>query len=790
MRIRARLIFLLVVLAFMFLGVFITQKVIERRRLTEAWVAVRAEREINFDKILELQSKSLKTFVYDYTYWDEMVRFASVPDKTWGHENIEVSLATYGADAAWVYNTGWQLVYFAKDPDKDFSLKELPLPKEVLNGLFLHSPFCHFFINTVSGLIEIWGASIHQTSDIDRKTPAQGYFLCSRLWTQNLISELSRLTNSQVLLLDKPQDASSLANRDTVDFTRVLYGWDNQPLKYLNVSTSSRSLANVRRTTIQVAVLFLSFTAVIILIVILFIFYSVNLPLRAIARSLKEEDSRFLERLKQQNTEFGDISRMVDSFFEHKKALLREVDWRKQTQEALNKVNNCFVSFGLDPDKNIQLITDTAGEILNATGVFYNRSQGEKLQTLITWHEPPDFLRSEIRRGQICFDVINNQSNQPVKIYDLQHTSYAQTDPNVKKYNLQSYVSCPVRVRGRTIASLCAVFAFAVEVDEYHLNLLQVLGKAASIEEERKFTEEEFKNQALRLDNALKDALKSREVLLSMLEDNHLNKEKLEQSMQELAQAYSKLKESQEEVLQSAKFGAIGQLASSVAHEVRNPLAIIMQSVEYLQNKVPVEHREVIQVAVNSIHRANTIVGTLLDFSKAKKLSIEPADLNLIINDSLVLVQYSNLQNKVKVIRELASGLPEVLVDRQKIEQVFVNLFLNAMQAIPGEGKLYVRTYLSEFNRLPRRTQDALTADGAQAVKNVIIAEVQDEGVGIAEQDMEKVFLPFFTTKGAMTGIGLGLSVVKDIIAMHKGSVGLESQLNKGTKVTVVLRVA
>jgi signal transduction histidine kinase len=392
-------------------------------------------------------------------------------------------------------------------------------------------------------------------------------------------------------------------------------------------------------------------------------------------------------------------------------------------------------------------------------------------------------------QGHICFDVIASQSNQLVIIEDLQRTSYMQTDPNVKKYNLQLYVSCPVRIQNKTIASLCAVFTSPVKIDEYYLNLLQVLGKAASIEEDRKRTEEIFKEQAVKLDSALKEALKSREILLSMLEDNQLNKIKLEQSVQELGVAYAKLKESQEEVVQVAKFGAIGQLASSVAHEVRNPLAIIMQSVEYLKDKVPEQQQEIIQIATNNIKRANTIIGTLLDFSKAKKINMSPENINLILDDCLNLTRYSNLKGKIKIYREFGENLPKVLVDRQKIEQVFVNLFLNAMQAMPGEGNLFVCSYLAKHSNLPKELVGK--TDGHPLPdKDAVIIEVRDEGVGISEENMKRIFHPFFTTKGEMTGIGLGLSVVKDIITMHNGSIAIESQLNKGTKVTVTLIAA
>ncbi|MBU4252571.1 MAG: HAMP domain-containing protein [Candidatus Omnitrophica bacterium] len=264
--------------------------------------------------------------------------------------------------------------------------------------------------------------------------------------------------------------------------------------------------------------------------------------------------------------------------------------------------------------------------------------------------------------------------------------------------------------------------------------------------------------------------------------------EKLEQNIGELAEAYTKLKESQEELLQSAKFGAIGQLASSVAHEVRNPLAIIMQSIEYLDCKVAPEDKEIIQMAKNNIQRANTIVATLLDFAKAKELNVVPVDINSIIEDAVILTHYSNREGKIEIVKELGKDLPQVLVDRQKIEQVLVNVNLNALQAMPKGGTLFLRTYLAEFNRLQAGGENK-NGDPLLPVKKAVIIEIEDEGVGISEENLKNVFRPFFTTKEEAMGVGLGLSVAKDVIAMHNGQIEIKSKLNQGTKVIITLVV-
>ncbi|GEM_PF-827614 len=789
MKIRTRLLYLLVLLVVIFLTIFIIQKIYNQHRLNDLLRSVQSEQEAVFDKISGLMQKPLQTFVYDYSWWGEMASFVTTADKKWAADNIDLSLGTYQANAAWVYDPDYRLVYSTNNLEEKAGLIEVPIPRQALRSLFARSHFCHFFVNTPQGLMEFNGASIHDADDVQREHSPRGYLFCSRLWSKNYVAELAELTGTTVTLLDPAVNRAFKPGKDEVYFSRELLQWDNQPAKYLMISATSAVLSVSRKSADQAAVLFFVFCVVVLGMVVFFLFHWINLPLRLITLALEKGESSHLSVIKKQNSEFGEVSRMIDKFFRQNDEIVREIAERKQVQEALNMVNQCFSFFEPDPDKNIQLLTETAGKVLGAKCMLYNYRRGEFLDTIAGWNLPADFPRSSLGRGHICSEVIEGQYSQLVVIRELGVSKFAQTDPRVSKYNLKSYIAYPVRVGGQTVGSLCALFDRETQAaDDYHLNLLQVLGRAISVEEGRRQTDKVLRDQALELDNALKEALKSREILLSMLEDNQLNKLRLEASVQELALAYSKLEKSQEEVIQAAKFGAIGQLASSVAHEVRNPLAIIMQSIEYLENKVPAAHREIIQVAANNIKRANTIVGTLLDFSKAKKLNLEPEDVNFVLADSLKLTQFSNIKNKVVVIREFEPQLPKVLIDRQKIEQVFVNILLNAMQAMPEGGNLYVRTYLMEFDKLPEAARKALAAPELPLNEAVNI-EIQDEGVGIPEENMESIFRPFFTTKGAMTGIGLGLSVVKDIIEIHKGYIDISSKVNAGTKVTITLKV-
>jgi signal transduction histidine kinase len=261
---------------------------------------------------------------------------------------------------------------------------------------------------------------------------------------------------------------------------------------------------------------------------------------------------------------------------------------------------------------------------------------------------------------------------------------------------------------------------------------------------------------------------------------------------EELENAYEQLKFTQAQLVQSEKLEAVGRIASGVAHEVKNPLGIVLQSANYLESNLPQEQKntaEVILVMKNNIMRADRIIRGLVDFSRMAELRIQPENINAILESSLNLIQHQARLDEIKTVKDLSAGLPEVLVDKGKIEQVFVNLFLNAIQAMPKGGKLIVRSYLGPLDRQGKNIGKRST-DYFMHQEQVMFVEVEDTGVGIPSENIPKVFDPFFTTKDPGSGTGLGLSVSKNIIDLHKALIDIQSQEGKGTKVTVILKTA
>jgi signal transduction histidine kinase len=220
------------------------------------------------------------------------------------------------------------------------------------------------------------------------------------------------------------------------------------------------------------------------------------------------------------------------------------------------------------------------------------------------------------------------------------------------------------------------------------------------------------------------------------------------------------------------RWKAIANLAAGVAHEVKNPLAILLQAVEYVSRKIPAHDQDVSMVLVDmkdAVRRADSVIRGLLDFSSLTELTIVPENLNSIIDNSLLLLKNQFDRHRIVVTKELAPDLQQASVDRRRIEQVLVNLLVNAIEAMPQGGRLTVRTY----NEMSKEN------------KAMVIAQVENEGSSIPEDILPRIFDPFFTTKRSTGGTGLGLSVVKSIMDTHNGSIELRNRENGGVTVTL-----
>jgi len=269
--------------------------------------------------------------------------------------------------------------------------------------------------------------------------------------------------------------------------------------------------------------------------------------------------------------------------------------------------------------------------------------------------------------------------------------------------------------------------------------------------------------------------------------------EDLGRKQQELLQAMADLKTAQAQLIDAEKMETVGRLAAGVAHEVKNPLAILRLGVDYLAGALGGEKNDVTLTLGDmaaALTRANAVVGGLLDLAAAHDVSREPVELQATLEQCLALLYHAAARDRIRFVRDFTPQLPPLQLDRLKIEQVFINLMLNGIQAMPGGGTLTVRTYVRQL-----APDEALPEPGDRSGARlrggdtVAVVEIDDTGPGIPEEKLAKVFDPFFTTKAAGQGTGLGLTVSRKIIENHGGTVNISNRAAGGVRVTVMLKI-
>jgi two-component system NtrC family sensor kinase len=230
-----------------------------------------------------------------------------------------------------------------------------------------------------------------------------------------------------------------------------------------------------------------------------------------------------------------------------------------------------------------------------------------------------------------------------------------------------------------------------------------------------------------------------------------------------------KLKEfAKKKIMESERLALIGQLSANVAHELNNPLQGIV-TYSYLlleENAFSDEIKESINKIVVQANRCRDIIRGLLDFSRHKAPDKTLCSVNNLLRGCISLVEKQAAFHNIQVAMDLDEQLPMVILDPSQIERVFLNLIINAADAMNGNGQLTLSTNLNR-------------------TKTCIEINVQDNGYGISEENMEKIFDPFFTTKETGHGVGLGLAISYGIVKDHNGNISVESEAGKGTTFTV-----
>jgi len=229
-----------------------------------------------------------------------------------------------------------------------------------------------------------------------------------------------------------------------------------------------------------------------------------------------------------------------------------------------------------------------------------------------------------------------------------------------------------------------------------------------------------------------------------------------------------------EKLIQADKLVLLGQLSAGVAHEIRNPLAAVNLNLQLLARQFAEGTNEYnsIQTALQGVERISRIVEITLNFSKPSVPDIKKLDINSIILSSLDLVAAEIKKKEIQMDIKLDEKLPLLSADAKQIQQVLINLLTNATDAINGYGLIKIRTYLDESDYYHGK---------------YLIISIEDNGLGISQDELSKIFNPFFTKKS--NGTGLGLSISQRIVQQHKGRIDVISKKGKGTVFKVKLPI-
>jgi two-component system NtrC family sensor kinase len=240
--------------------------------------------------------------------------------------------------------------------------------------------------------------------------------------------------------------------------------------------------------------------------------------------------------------------------------------------------------------------------------------------------------------------------------------------------------------------------------------------------------------------------------------------------LRERSKMERELREIQQALLQSEKLAAMGRLTSQIAHELNNPIYGIMNTLELLKTEIPPEskRRRILDLSLSEIQRLSEMLRNMLSFSKPEEEKRRPIKIDELIEGILLVMEKQMRESNIQVEISFNPDIPEIMASTNQMRQVMLNILKNAKEAMPKGGTLTVRTSRED---------------------NRVLIHIQDTGMGVPEENRDKIFEAFFTTKQKVKGVGLGLSVCYGIIKDHGGDIKVESEEGKGTTFIISLPV-
>ena len=339
MKVQTKITLLLLVVVATFMAGLWAFRIYDRQKFARIAQEREKERKQSFEAFLNKDGEPIEILARYYAYWDQMVKAIATNDQEWFKKNVnDIALIGYKSNAAWIYDPDANLVY-SRD-SSDATPPTLPIPKEAFTKLFATEPLAHFFVKIANDTYEVRAATVHGSNEDGAQTPRRGYFFAGRLWNQPALDEKSLFSNNQIRLT--PVSVRALENRDdalngVVAFSRMLPDWEGKPLAQLVVRNESPAVRELNRSSERLWLAFCLFAVVVLLLISSSLVRWVSQPLRRIMESLKRSDAKPIDRLCWDHSEFGELARTTKKFFEQRDNLMKEMEERRATEEALRK---------------------------------------------------------------------------------------------------------------------------------------------------------------------------------------------------------------------------------------------------------------------------------------------------------------------------------------------------------------------------------------------------------------------------------------------------------------------
>lgn len=885
MKVQSRMIILMLLAVIINIVAFNILMSVEKTRLSQLFKDRKKDEMATFDTLLRLKGKSLESLAFDYTYWDEMVNFLATDDKAWAEKMIDASVLTnYQTDAIWIYKKDLTLAY-SINSQKEEKLKESIFAKDFIKNLFTKEHFCHFFIDTPFGLMEIRGATIHPTSDAERQTSAQGYFFTARKWDNDYIEQIEKLTLSTITisppLKEEPMPEDN-PKSGIITFSRILTSWDKKPLMRMDAKIKAESIRYFYKSFQRELYFLLIFAIAGLLIASFTIIHWIGRPLQLIMRTLNTENTTHINNLQKSSSEFGDISRLMDKFFKQRVDLVNEIAERKHAEQEIQLQRdslvllNSLLSLSLENipintmlERALELILRLSWVVIESRGVIY----------LI--EDDPDVLVMKAQKGlteamqKTCARVPLGKClcGQAALTKEVQFTASIDKRHEIRYESIypHGHYCIPILYAARALGVITIYLQEGHQYNSKEEEFLKAVANTLAgvidrreiendLKKSKEFVEVVFDSmhdsisiidvRDFRIIDANKVFLdsmgKKREEVIgktcyeithrrhqpcippddicpitdilktdmpSTVEHVHYNNEgkkiyveitaspiknekgetiqivhaarnisERKKAEEELKVAYDKLRQIQAQLIQVSKMSGVGSLASGVAHEINNPLTGVLNNVQLIKMSIaenkglnPDDFKELLDSMEESAQRCVSITRALLDFGRPSKgvfLNISVKDL---IGRVLILIRHQLEMGNIKIEREIESNLPEIKCDPQLMQQAIFDIISNARWAIEKKSK-------EEGGTITMKA-------GYDPDKDTVDIYISDTGIGIPQDNLQRIFEPFFTSKGVGEGSGLGLFMVYNIIKQHKGRIDVESKLNEGTTFKISLPV-